>query len=586
MSPRALHDALNLGDCASVLPADALKGNAQILARAPAPRGTLPRAGQATFYIAPGGSDANAGTMAAPFESFPRAAAAAREAATKPVQVLVRGGKYYFNDTFTLGPADRSVHFAAYRGEHVTLSGGTRLALQWSKYKGGIYEADVTLPAIMTEAERAHWAGHRGKAAADPLPPAPAGWTQFPGACMNRKDNHNCADAPDQLPGDRQGESKCPGTLAACLPVALARCKATAACQSVSIRDSRTGGGGVFEMFALTNWSTTSNSAWVSYAKDSGVRPPPAPPAPPAPHPPHPPHPSPHPRPSPPGPSPPHSWGPPPARLNTLHVNGVRQVRARFPNGNPQDSTGLCFSASDRAGEGCPGYLGAHGGSGELPAGPAASTVTHDLDRRLSPTLGANGSSYGTFKYGIYDPPEGHPVYNKPLPGLGWRNNSLFSFWRSPFARPGGVSYGGDINTTYGNPSTAVVHMFHGGLWGGWQFQVAGQYPNTSSLQFGYGGYQEARGSGIKHNHYYVDGLMEELDAPGEWFFDPVGSKMYYWPNTTGTLDHAEVVAPLLSTIVRVNGSNDVTFSGFDFTETRATYLDQYDVPSGGVRGS
>jgi hypothetical protein len=38
----------------------------------------------------------------------------------------------------------------------------------------------------------------------------------------------------------------------------------------------------------------------------------------------------------PPGPPGPHSWGAPPAKWNTLHVDGVRQVRARFPNGNPQ----------------------------------------------------------------------------------------------------------------------------------------------------------------------------------------------------------------------------------------------------------
>ena len=37
------------------------------------------------------------------------------------------------------------------------------------------------------------------------------------------------------------------------------------------------------------------------------------------------------------------AWGSPPAKWNTLHVDGVRQVRARFPNGNPQDNSGRCF---------------------------------------------------------------------------------------------------------------------------------------------------------------------------------------------------------------------------------------------------
>ena len=41
----------------------------------------------------------------------------------------------------------------------------------------------------------------------------------------------------------------------------------------------------------------------------------------------------------------------------------------------------------------------------------------------------------------------------------------------------------------YSEPAGAVVHMFHGALWGGWQYMVASQ-ANDSSLTFGYGGYQ------------------------------------------------------------------------------------------------
>eukprot|EP01043_Picozoa_sp_COSAG02_P039452 COSAG02_NODE_3115_length_7335_cov_2.741017_8_plen_387_part_00 len=54
-----------------------------------------------------------------------------------------------------------------------------------------------------------------------------------------------------------------------------------------------------------------------------------------------------------PDPEAPHQWGSPPAKWNTLHVDGVRQVRARYPNGNPQDNTGRCFSAEQHPSEGC-----------------------------------------------------------------------------------------------------------------------------------------------------------------------------------------------------------------------------------------
>ena len=211
----------------------------------------------------------------------------------------------------------------------------------------------------------------------------------------------------------------------------------------------------------------------------------------------------PHPPPGPPGP---HSWGSPPALWNTLHVDGVRQVRARFPNGNPQDNTGRCFSANQHAGEGCGGFMSAQGGAGSQPKSKTVYQYSSKLDRNSAPTAGgpsSDGKAYGTFKYGIYDPPAGHPVYNKPMPDLGWKNNSLFSFWNDPLSHAGGgVKYGGDINKTYAEAGTGVVHMFHGGLWGGWSYQVAHQDASTQSLLFSHGGYQEARGSGISHNHY------------------------------------------------------------------------------------
>ena len=288
--------------------------------------------------------------------------------------------------------------------------------------------------------------------------------------------------------------------------------------------------------------------------------------------------------PTPPSPSPPHEWGSPPAKWNTLHVNGVRQVRARYPNGNPQDQSGICFSKANHPGENCSGYLAARGQEGgSLPGGTPGATVAYGLNRGNSPTKGCKQcGTFGTFKYQIFDPPAGHPTYNKPMPSLGWKNNSLFSFWGSPFSRPAGVQYSdSDVVPQLVKPSGAVVHMFHGGLWGGWQYQVTAQ--TQSAFQFGYGGYQEARGSGISNgkNHYYVESDLALLDVPGEWYYDKVAGELYFWPNGTDATS-AEVVAPLLDTIIRIDGADDVSISGFHFTETRATYLEQYEVPSGG----
>ena len=313
----------------------------------------------------------------------------------------------------------------------------------------------------------------------------------------------------------------------------------------------------------------------------------------------------------------PHQWGAPPARANSLFVGGVRQVRARYPNGNPQDETGICFSSTNHPGEGCPGYLTAHGGAGgTLPAGSKIATVSAGPDRGKSPRFGCSQCEhFGSFQYSIYDPPAGHPVYNKPLPGLGWQNNSLFAQPPNPLARPAGVRYNNDLaNKTYVDASTGVVHMFHGNLWGGWQYQVASQQANTSSLLFGYGGWQEARGSSISSNHYFVENLLEELDSPGEWYLDPKPQvpMLYLLPNTSASAPRAatktatrtagtaaekevgsgagpglvlgpmEVVIPVLDTLVSLTGTTNASFEGFEFTETRATFFNMYEVPSGG----
>jgi hypothetical protein len=225
-----------------------------------------------------------------------------------------------------------------------------------------------------------------------------------------------------------------------------------------------------------------------------------------------------------------------------------------------------------------------------LPDGPAGATVAFGLDRGRAPKTGCKSqcSTYGTFKYTVMNPPSGHPVYNKPMPGLGWSNNSLFSFWGSPFARPAGVQFNGsDAVPKLAQPDGAVVQMFHGGLWGGWTYAVAGQ--TATAFEFGYGGFQEARGSSISKNHYYVENDLALLDAPSEWYYDKTAGKLYFWPNVTddGAVDAVtsvgmEVVAPLLDSIVTIEGAADVSFAGFEFTETRATYLSQYEVPSGG----
>jgi hypothetical protein len=75
---------------------------------------------------------------------------------------------------------------------------------------------------------------------------------------------------------------------------------------------------------------------------------------------------------------------------------------------------------------------------------------------------------------------------------------------------------------------------------------------------------------------FFLANAMEFLDAPGEWFADPAAGKVYYWPRPGEDLAQANVVAPALETLVRVEGTLDrpvehLAFRGIRFAH--ATWL-------------
>lgn len=118
---------------------------------------------------------------------------------------------------------------------------------------------------------------------------------------------------------------------------------------------------------------------------------------------------------------------------------------------------------------------------------------------------------------------------------------------------------------------------------------------------------------------------MEELDQPGEWYYDRETRSLFLWPNATTNnddvalrngdhdassrgghtrarghdLNHSRqtgnvalppkgIVVPLLRTLVRIDGGatgtvTDVSFEGVGFRDSAATYMaKEWSAPSGG----
>ena len=70
---------------------------------------------------------------------------------------------------------------------------------------------------------------------------------------------------------------------------------------------------------------------------------------------------------------------------------------------------------------------------------------------------------------------------------------------------------------TWSTPAGAVVKMMHPAGWGSWAFEV-GSYAD-GVLTFSRGGNQEARGN-RGTGKFFVENVIEELDAENEWFLD------------------------------------------------------------------
>ncbi|MFB4284300.1 right-handed parallel beta-helix repeat-containing protein [Nonomuraea sp. MTCD27] len=116
------------------------------------------------FYVALDGDDAWSGTLASPagggsdgpFRTLGRArdavrALKAKGPLTRPVEIVVRRGTHYLDQTLQLEPADSGTEecpivWTAAPGEHVTISGGREIAGPWTAADGSIMSTGIAAP--------------------------------------------------------------------------------------------------------------------------------------------------------------------------------------------------------------------------------------------------------------------------------------------------------------------------------------------------------------------------------------------------------------------------------------------------------
>ncbi len=128
------------------------------------------------------------------------------------------------------------------------------------------------------------------------------------------------------------------------------------------------------------------------------------------------------------------------------------------------------------------------------------------------------------------------------------------------------------------NPQTGFVRTLHDRLWGGNSFTITGKddtAPHGLSLHW-IG--DNNRGNGIYTGKHamVVENIFEELQNPGEWFYDEVSGTLYFIPPKDAKMQTLQVVQT--ECLLQVSGE-DITFDGFTFENTARTMFTQPYIP-------
>ncbi len=126
------------------------------------------------------------------------------------------------------------------------------------------------------------------------------------------------------------------------------------------------------------------------------------------------------------------------------------------------------------------------------------------------------------------------------------------------------------------NPAGGYIHALHNGEWGGFHYRITGKTADDK-LQYE-GGWQNNRPAPMHKKHRFVENIFEELDAPGEWFYDIKTKTIYLYPPKGTILKNAVFAISQLTDLVRITGTpaapvKNISISNIHFTQTSRSFM-------------
>ena len=130
---------------------------------------------------------------------------------------------------------------------------------------------------------------------------------------------------------------------------------------------------------------------------------------------------------------------------------------------------------------------------------------------------------------------------------------------------------------TWADPAGGFVHAMHRSLWGDMHWRITGR-TGDGKLQME-GGWQNNRQMGAHKRFCFVENILEELDAPCEWFLDEKKGILYFYPTKGMDLGKAKVEAVRLRHLVEFRGDQGkpvrhIALRGLTFTHAARTFME------------
>lgn len=130
------------------------------------------------------------------------------------------------------------------------------------------------------------------------------------------------------------------------------------------------------------------------------------------------------------------------------------------------------------------------------------------------------------------------------------------------------------------NPAGGYLHAMHRSDWGDFHYRITGK--NKKGELSMEGGWQNNRQSGLHPDNRMVENIFEELDAPGEWFYDAEERTLYYYPVEGEQVADVLFESPQLKHLIEFRGTEanpvrNITLEGLELTQTRRTFMEPYE---------